>query len=109
VDALFSMRRAHGGLSALVMAAAGGGPYLLRMRNSCLTAPFLELSMTRPSETPFGIAETPEPIDVIAIERRARELRAQALADLVRAASRWIAARLRGSAAAPAAGEGRAA
>jgi hypothetical protein len=41
-------------------------------------------------------------IDVIAAERRARELRAEAIRDAVRAAARWIAARVTQGRAVPA-------
>ncbi len=54
--------------------------------------------MTEPTNTPL-IDMTPlEAVDVIAVERRARELRAQAFADLMRATGRWIAGRFAGTA-----------
>lgn len=40
----------------------------------------------------------PEPLDLLAIERQARALQAQAMADLVRAAFRALARRLTGRA-----------
>ena len=37
--------------------------------------------------------QLPEPIDMVAIERRARELRAQAMVDAVRGLAQWTARR----------------
>ncbi|MCC5987148.1 MAG: hypothetical protein JJT95_05650 [Pararhodobacter sp.] len=36
-----------------------------------------------------------EPVDVVAVERQARAMQAQAMAEMIVAAWRWIAARLR--------------
>lgn len=47
----------------------------------------------------------PAQLDVIALERQARTLQAQAMAELIGAALRWIAARLRRQPAAQGAGQ----
>ena len=44
-----------------------------------------------PTEIRF---ELPDPVDMVAIERRARELRARAFADGVRALGQWAARRI---------------
>lgn len=54
--------------------------------------------MTRPTQIPSAFDVVPmEAVDVIAVERRARELRAQAFADLMRAFGRWVAGRFAAS------------
>lgn len=49
--------------------------------------------MNPQSEPTQSYFELPATIDMVAIERRARELRAQALADAVRAMGQWVARR----------------
>jgi hypothetical protein len=56
-------------------------PRLLRMRIHCS----LEAKMTERTPTTDFMLDLPEPIDIIAVERRARELRAQAFNDALRA------------------------
>lgn len=59
------------------------------------------------TEQPHGtnfMADLPEPVDIVAIERRARELRAQAFADAMRALFAFV---LRRSTAARPAPQGR--
>lgn len=50
--------------------------------------------MNPQTETPEIRFELPDPIDMVAIERRARELRAQAVADGLRAAGQWMFRRI---------------
>ncbi len=48
---------------------------------------------TQPEPSPIRF-ELPDPVDMVAMERRARELRAQAVADGLRALGRAVARRI---------------